>query len=374
MVKWQHRDEGKRISKSVIEGKTTTELRDTQKFLKTLLALRKSQKLEKTYINGTLKAIDYNQTDKVFVDYRFDGTTSGRLSCAMYSAEKPMGVSFHTLPRDTKNNIRSMFVPPKDNAFITVDYSTMELRVLAILSCDENMIRAFKSGEDLHSYTGSLLFDKRIEEVTTAERQIAKTVSFLVVYGGGAFNLAETTGVSMAKANKVVDTYRAVYPGVFQFMDFIHEFIRENKYAYTIFGRRRNLMDIDSKDKSTQHRALRQGFNFVIQSMASDILLFSLLGIAKTFEEGMMGSRVVSTVHDSLEVVSPYDEVEASLVIIYNHMINYPKIRESFGLDFGIPFAIESMVGHSFGDGIEAYYDESGSVTNMDSVTDYLGI
>jgi DNA polymerase I-like protein with 3'-5' exonuclease and polymerase domains len=97
--KWAYRDEGKRISKSVIKSKSTDELLEARKFIKGVLDLRKSQKLEKTYIQGTKKALEYNENGKVYVDYRLDGTATGRLSCAAYNAAQPMGVSFHTLPR-----------------------------------------------------------------------------------------------------------------------------------------------------------------------------------------------------------------------------------------------------------------------------------
>ena len=99
MSKWKHRDEGKRISKSVISSKSTEDLRNARRFVKGLLDLRKSEKLSKTYIEGTKKAIEYNGMDKVFCDFRFDGTATGRLSCAAYNAQQAMGVSFHTLPR-----------------------------------------------------------------------------------------------------------------------------------------------------------------------------------------------------------------------------------------------------------------------------------
>jgi len=370
--KWQHRDEGKLISKSVVAGKTTEDLLEAKSFIKGLLDLRKTQKLEKTYINGTESAIDYNGRDNVYVDYRFDGTTTGRLSCAMYSAAKPMGVSFHTLPRETENNIRSIFIAPEDHAFLTVDYSTMELRVLATLARESAMIDAFTSGEDLHSYTGSLLFNKPIYEVTKNERQLAKTVSFLIVYGGGAFNLSETMGISFRKAESVVSSYKEVYPKVFRFMDYVHEFVRENQYAYTIFGRRRNLSDITSREKSIQHRSLRQGFNFIVQSTSSDILLFSLLGIDKLLKDKGLGSRVVATVHDSIELVCPLDEIDEVCGIVYDNMVNYPVIRNSFGINFDVPFEIETLIGNSFGDGVEVVHNSVGRIRNIDEIRRYF--
>ena len=372
MSKWKFRTESKNISESVLSQKSTEDLVESKDFLDKILSLRKLSKLEKTYINGTRAALDYNGVDKVFVDYRFDGTATGRLSCAMYAADQPMGVSFHTLPRGTESNIRSMFVAPDDHAFITVDYSTMELRVLANLARETKMIEAFKSGDDLHSYTGSLLFGKDVSSVTKTERQLAKMVSFLIVYGGGPFNLAETTGVSLRKAERVVSSYKQVYPKIFRFMDYVHGFVQKNGHAYTIFGRRRNLEDITSRDSTVKHRALRQGFNFVIQSTSSDILLFSLLGINRDFEKAGLESRIVSTVHDSIEIISPLDELDKSSMIIYNNMINYPVIREKFGMEFEVPFQIETVVGKSFGDGLEATHGSDGNIKNIEDIRNYV--
>jgi len=354
--KWNHRDEGKKISKSVIASKSTKHLKDSKKFLKGLLDLRKSEKLAKTYIQGTRKAIEYNDTNKVFVDFRFDGTSTGRLSCAAYNAQKAMGVSFHTLPRETETNIRSIFRAPTGNAFIAADYAAMELRVLSHIAREGNMQLAFNRGEDLHSYTARLLFNK--EKITKQERQIAKTVSFLIVYGGGPFNLAETMGIPMRRAEKIIDNYKNVYPGIFDYMDFVNEFIKNNGYAYTIFGRKRNLPDVGSKDRSVVNRALRQGLNFTIQSTASDILLCSLLGASRRFSEAGLKARPVATVHDSIEVICPQDEVEKTLTILYDEMVNYPTIKEVFNIHFDVPLAIDAEVGSSFGDGKEVQFED----------------
>ena len=356
MGKWQHRDEGKKISKSVIASKSTEELVEAKKFLKGLLDLRKSEKLTKTYIDGTKNALKYNERDKVFVDFRFDGTATGRLSCAAYNAQKAMGVSFHTLPRDTKNNIRSLFKAPGDWAFIAADYAAMELRVLSHIAKEGNMQLAFNQGADLHSYTARLLFNK--ENISKEERQIAKTVSFLIVYGGGAFNLSETMGIPMARAEKIIKDYENVYPGIFAYMEFVNEFIRKNGYAYTIFGRKRNLPDVYSRDRSVVNRALRQGLNFTIQSSASDILLTSLLGASQRFVEAGLKAKPLATVHDSSEIVCPQEEVKDALTILYDEMVNYPLIKKIFNIHFDVPLSIDAELGNSFGDGKEVHFED----------------
>ena len=353
MSKWKHRDEGKKISKWRISQLTTAALKEAKSFVKELLELRKSEKLYRTYIQGVRKATENNGCDKIYVDYKLDGTITGRLSCAAYTAKKSKGVSFHTLPRETENNIRSIFVAPEGYKFITVDYSAMELRVLAHIAKEYNMQKAFIEGRDLHSYTGSLLFNKNEKDVTKGERQISKTVSFLIVYGGGAFNLAETTGIRLKKAEKIIEAYKNVYPGIFKYMEFIEAFIKKNGYAYSIFGRRRNLPDIRSKNFSVVNKAVRQGINFTIQSTASDVLVCSLLGIVEKFKQKGMKARIISTVHDSIEAIAPSEEVDEACRIIHDEMVNYPYIRKNFGIEFSVPLDIEILVGESFGDGEE---------------------
>ena len=369
MGKWSHRDEGKRISQSVLQGKSTEELRTSQRFIKGLLDLRKSQKLTKTYIEGTKKAIAYNGTNKVFVDYRFDGTATGRLSCAAYSAKEAMGVSFHTLPRDKDSNIRSLFNCPEGYCFITVDYAAMELRVLSHIAKDGNMQTAFTQGADLHTYTAQMLFNK--EQISKDERQIAKAISFLIAYGGGAFNLAETTGISVGRAKKIIANYQNVYPAIFEYMDFVEKFIKENQYAYTIFGRRRNLPDISSRDYSVVNRAARQGLNFTIQSTASDILLSGLLGTHRRLRESGIDARACATVHDSIELICHQDSISECLEIVYDELVNYPFIKENFGIHFDVPLKIDAEVGFSFGDGVDVEF-KGGKPQNLNEIKEYL--
>ena len=368
-AKWQHRDEGKKISRSVIKSKSTDELKSARAFISGLLDLRKAEKLQKTYIHGTEKALDYNDNGKLYVDYRLDGTATGRLSCAAYNAKKAMGVSFHTLPRETNTNIRSMFVAKPGQAFITVDYAAMELRVLAHIAKEKSMQHAFNSGADLHSYTARLLFNK--QEITKQERQIAKTVSFLIVYGGGAFNLAETMQIPMDRAEGIIKNYQRVYPGIFKYMEFVNEFIKNNGYAYTIFGRRRNLCDVGSRDRSVVAWALRQGLNFTIQSSAYDILLCGLIGVSKRFRQAGLDARVVATVHDSLEIVSSEKDLPDCLEIVYDELVNYPHLRSLFWINFDVPFGVYLEVGRSFGDGQDVHF-EDGKPTNIPEILEYL--
>ena len=268
-------------------------------------------------------------------------------------------------------NIRSMFIAPEGYVFVAADYSAMELRVLSHIAKEGNMQKAFNKGEDLHTYTAQLLFQK--SKISKEERQIAKAISFLIAYGGGAFNLAETTGITLARAKKIINKYKTVYPGIFSYMEFVERFIKDNKYAYTIFGRRRNLPDIDSKDFGVVARAARQGLNFTIQSTASDILLCALLGIERRFKEEGLDAYIVATVHDSIEIVARLDCLERCLEIVYDEMVNYPFLRKVFNINFDVPFAIDVEVGHSFGDGEGVQFSPEGKVENLLHLFDYLG-
>ena len=209
------------------------------------------------------------------------------------------------------------------------------------------MQQAFISGADLHTYTAQLIFQK--EKISDEERQIAKAISFLIAYGGGAYNLANTVGISMARAENVIGKYEQVYPDIFEYMRVVDQFVLENGYAESIFGRRRDLPNVRSKDQKVVARALRQGLNFTIQSPSSDIMVAAILQIRRRIrEEGLQG-RVVATVHDSLEAISPWNEVTQLAEIVYDEMSNYRIIRKEFGIEFDVPLDVDIEVGTSFG-------------------------
>ena len=135
-------------------------------------------------------------------------------------------------------------------------------------------------------------------------------------------------------------------------MEFVNGFIKSNGYAYTIFGRRRNLPDVYSRDISVVNRSLRQGLNFTIQSAASDILLCSLIGLHNKLVCTGMESRIVATVHDSIELICPKEELDDVCSLIYNELVEYPNIKEKFNIHLDVPLAIDIEYGESFGEGI----------------------
>ena len=351
---WKYREEGKKVSASVIASKTTEELVQAKAFIETLLSLRKMEKLYKTYIKGTTKALEYNPGDSVYMSFNLDGTSTGRLSCNGYTGNNRnhMGISFHTLPRSKEHNIRDIFVAPDGWDFITADYSAMELRILAHIADEKNMKEAFAQGKDLHTYTASLVFNKPEDKVTKQQRQIAKAVSFLIVYGGGAFNLSETVEIPLKRAEKIIAQYAKIYPGVFKYMSKVNASIEEDGYITTLFGRRRNLPDVKSNIFKIKNRALRQGLNFTVQSAASDILVCAVLGIVDTLRSRGFQATFKATVHDSLEFICPKEETKEVCKIISDEMINCNYMKQNLGIKLDVPLSIDLEVGSSFGNGV----------------------
>lgn len=344
----------KGISRSVIASLDDTKILNAKNFITSLLEFRRSRKLYDTYISGVKEAMEYNGSNRVYVEYRLDGTVTGRLSNAGYSAGKnSMGISFHTLPRESKFNIRDYVIAPEGHKFITADMKSMELRVLAHLAKEKNMAKAFHERMDLHTYSASMTFAKPMDKVTKEERQIAKAVSFLTVYGGTEKTLAMKQGISFKKAKNIIDGWMAAFPGVPRYMEHVDQFITKNKYAYTIFGRRRNLPNAGSEAKYIRDQAFRQGLNFTVQSSASDTLVCCMLGLHEDLVAKDMKTKIVATVHDSLELISPVNEVDEAISMLHHHMVNYPYIKKNFGINFSVPLEIEVMVGDSFGSGEE---------------------
>ncbi len=363
-----------KVLESVLKNKTKQDLIKTREFLSNLMKYKKVAKLHNTYVSGTRKAISNTGQNKVFCDYRVAEVVTGRLSCAAYTAGKgtPLGVSFHTLPRETDYNIRQVFCAPKGWNFITADYKAMEMRFMAHASQDANMIKAFLSGEDLHSYSASLVFNKPIDKVTKHERQLAKATSFLIIYGGGEYTLAKNFNIKVSEAAKIINDYRVAFPDVFTYMAECENTIVSTGEIKSIFGRIRHLPDIKSISPKVKARAIRQGINFTIQSASSDILLSALVGLQKSFYASGLESKVVGVVHDSLEVICPASSRVETLALVKKHMVSNPVLKSAFNIDFSVPFEIDVEVGHSFGDGIEVKYGPDGTPSNWMEINEYF--
>ena len=349
---------------------------DGKEFIELLLKYKTRIKQHKTYVKGVEKALAYNEDGRVYSSYNFGNVVTGRLSCSTYqvSPKHKKGISFHTLPRPDASdavNLRSMMIADDDKVFIAADFSQAELRVLAQCCRDKNLIEAFNSGQDLHRFTASLVFGKEAEDVTKEERQIAKSVSFLIVYGGGPHKLATQIGQSVGYCKNIFRAYQDSFPNVFKWINSVHKFVRSNGYAVSLFGRRRHLTNVGSPNRKYQWRALRQGMNFVIQSSASDLMLHALLRLNKHLDAAGLDAQILATVHDSVEVQCSPQDLKKTIELMKYVLSDTSDLKSLYGLDFVIPFVVDVEAGGSFGDVIEARFSPEGRLVNTDELLNY---
>ena len=347
-------------------------------FVKTLLKHKYRVKQHKTYVKGVQEALKYNDDGRIYSNYNFATVVTGRLSCSAASAgkDKKKGVSFHTLPREDEDggaiNIRNLMVSDKSKAFLAADFSQAELRVLAQCCKDENLIKAFTEGEDLHKFTASLVFGKEIKDITKKERQVAKSVSFLIVYGGGPFKLAEEIGESVGYCKSIFKAYQDAFPKVFSWIKDVHKFIRANGYAVSLFGRRRHLSNVNSPIKKYQYRALRQGMNFVIQSSASDLMLHSIKRLHRYNKVLGLEMDILATVHDSVEVQCDLDKVDKCVETL-KYVLSYTDdFKDMYDIDFVVPFEVDIEAGTSFGNLMDVEFDAGGHLLNEKEIKEFI--
>ena len=354
----------------VMKGLSTTH--PAREFITKLLSYKTLAKQYKTYVKGVEAALENNQNGRIYSQYNFAATVTGRLSCSKYSAgrkkDQSKGVSFHTLPRTTEDgvNLRKLMIADEGKTFIAADFSQAELRVLAHCSRDTALIQAFKSGEDLHYYTASLVFGKDISEITKGERQIAKSCIFLIVYGGSYKKLAEQIGRSDGYAKDIFKRFQTQFPGIFTFMKVVNKFTKANGYSMSLFGRRRNLPNVHSPITKYQYRALRQGLNFVIQSSTSDMVLNSLLNMKNKIDElGLDDVEILATVHDSIEVQCDTENTEVVVKLIKECMEDITYLKDKYNMDFKVPMKVDVEVGDSFGSVEEVKFDDNLNPLNI---------
>jgi DNA polymerase-1 len=353
--------------------------KNAKEFIESLLKYKYRVKQHRTYVKGVQDALEYNEDGRIYSNYNFATVVTGRLSCSASDAGKGKrkGVSFHTLPREDEEggdiNIRNLMQSDNETkAFLAADFSQAELRVLAQCCKDENLIKAFTEGEDLHKFTASLVFGKSIEEVTKQERQIAKSVSFLIVYGGGPFKLAEQVGKSVGYCKNIFKSYQDAFPKVFSWIQQVHKFIRANGYAVSLFGRRRHLPNVNSPIKKYQYRALRQGMNFVIQSSASDLMLHSIKRLHKYNEALGLGMDILATVHDSVEVQCDLDKVEKCTETLKYVLSTTEDFKDMYNIDFVVPFEVDIEAGTSFGNLTDAEFGANGHLLNAKEIKEFI--
>lgn len=292
-----------------------------------ILDYRGYKKLLSTYIDALPELIN-PRTGKIHTSYNQAVTTTGRLSSS--------NPNLQNIPIRDENGkeVRKAFIPEPGCEFFSADYSQIELRLMAHLCGDKNMVEDFNSGHDIHRATAAKIFKKTMDEVTSDMRRMAKTANFGIIYGISAFGLAERMNVSRTEAKGLIDEYFATYPGVKEYMDKSIEKAREKGYTETLFGRRCQLPDINSRNAVVRGYAERNAINSPIQGTAADIIKIAMINIDRRIREEHLKSRMILQVHDELNFTVVPEEKERLEAIVKQEMegattLSVPLLAES---------------------------------------------
>ncbi len=291
---------------------------------------RQMVKLQSTYIDALPNQVDA-KTGRVHTDYMQTVAATGRLS-----SNNP---NLQNIPIRTERGrlIRKAFIARDENhTLVSADYSQIELRIIAALSGEENMILAFKNNEDIHKSTAAKVFNVPLEEVTKEQRSNAKTVNFGIIYGVSAFGLSNQTALSRKEAAELIDAYYATYPKLKAYMSSQVDFARENGFVQTVLGRRRYLKDINSANMMVKSGAERNAVNAPIQGSAADIIKIAMINIHKKLKSENWKSKMLLQVHDELVFDVHNDELEKIQPIIKFEMENAFKMDVPLDVEIGV--------------------------------------
>ena len=279
------------------------------------------KKLLSTYVDALPELVN-PRTGRIHTSYNQAVTATGRLSST--------NPNLQNIPiRDALGKpIRAAFVAAdEDHLLLSADYSQIELRLMAHLSGDDALIEAFVEGRDIHAATAARLYRKNIDEVTDDERRRAKTANFGIIYGISAFGLSQRLDIPRKEAKEIIDGYFASYPDVKRYMDEVVEKAKERGYVETIFGRRRILSDIDSRNAVARSLAERNAINAPIQGSAADIMKIAMVEIRRRFLAEGIRSRMILQVHDEVVVDTLRSEVDAVRRIVTEAMQGAARLR-----------------------------------------------
>ncbi len=299
-----------------------------------ILEYRGVKKLLSTYVDS-LPMLVNPITGHIHTSYNQAVTATGRLSSA--------NPNLQNIPvrDDLGRPIRSAFVPSDDrHELLSADYSQVELRLMAHLSGDENLCEAFREGKDIHAATAARIFKKPIKEVTSEERRRAKTANFGIIYGISAFGLSQRLRIPRSEAKQLIEGYFESYPKVKEYMDNVVNNAREKGYVETLFGRRRYLADIDSRNVNARSLAERNAINAPIQGTAADIMKIAMVRVARRFKAEGIRSRITMQVHDEIVVDLLRSEREKVERIVREEMEGAARLS--------IPLTAECGVGENW--------------------------
>lgn len=294
-----------------------------------ILEYRTYQKLKSTYVDALPQEIQ-PKDGRVHTHFSQTTAATGRLAS--------LNPNLQNIPIRTLRGqqIRGAFVADKGKKIISADYSQIELRLIAEVSGEDNMIKAFQNGEDIHASTASKLFKVPITDVTKSQRSQAKAVNFGIIYGQSSFTLSEQTGLSRSEAKQMIDSYYQTYPMLKEFMNEQVLKARQNGFVETILGRRRHLKDINSNNAVVRGHAERNAVNAPIQGSAADIIKIAMINIDKALHEQNLRTQMLLQVHDELLFEAPEDELEVVAPLIRQLMESAVRTTVPLLVEVGI--------------------------------------
>lgn len=297
---------------------------------KKLLSYRELTKLKSTYVDALPLMIN-PFTERLHTSYNQTVAATGRLSSS--------DPNLQNIPIRTEVGrlIRRAFVPEKPGwKLIDADYSQIELRIMAHLSKDQNLVNAFRENRDIHQTTASRVFGVPMEQVTSDLRRRAKEINFGIMYGMGVYGLSSRLNISQDEAQAIISEYFAKYPGVNAYIIGTLADARQNGYVTTLLNRRRYLPEIRSENRNIREFAERTAINTPIQGTAADIIKLAMIGIMDRFEKEKLQARMIMQVHDELVFEVPQDEIPAVQTIVSHEMENALQLDVPVRVDMGI--------------------------------------
>jgi DNA polymerase-1 len=285
--------------------------------------------LKSTYVDALPQMIN-PKTGRVHTSYNQAVAATGRLS-----SNNP---NLQNIPIRTERGreVRKAFIPrDNDHVILSADYSQIELRIIAEISKDQNMMEAFVNGLDIHTATAAKVYGIALEEVSSTQRRNAKAVNFGIIYGQSAFGLSQNLGIPRKEATEIIENYFNTYPKIKNYMNDTISFARENGYVETIMGRRRYLRDINSANQTVRGFAERNAINAPIQGSAADMIKIAMINIHQDIKDYKLGSKMTMQVHDELVFDVLVNETEIMKRIITERMKNAIKMQVPILVEVG---------------------------------------
>ena len=313
---------------------TLSSLADKHPIINEILEYRGVKKLLSTYIEPFPSYVS-PETGKIHTTFNQALTATGRLS-----SSKP---NLQNIPIRTERGkeIRKAFIPSHpDGVIVSADYSQIELRIMAHLSCDAHLINAFRNGEDVHAMTAAKIFGIETNEVSADQRRIAKTANFGIMYGISAFGLSQRLHIGRAEAKKIIEDYFANFPAISSYIEDTLASAREFGYVETVFGRRRYLPEINARNATARALAERTAINAPIQGTSADIIKMAMINVDRRISEAGLQSRMVLQIHDELVFDALREEVDVLQKIVKEEMENV--------IELSVPLTVECNYGNNW--------------------------